>query len=261
MFSDILSELKIKSEIQINNRKLLNTILESVKIENKQQVMRELDKLAKIGEDTVKANIRAFADTNQIITLFKLLEKPLGFFVENLFEGAKELKELLEKLKLYGFKAKFNPIMIRGLSYYTGNIFEIKVEGQKDTLAGGGRYDNTVGKFVNKIVPAVGFSFGFERVSQLATVQTDNTKAVLISIEKDKETIKLGQRMRKEGVSCITVFDKIGKALEYANSYKIPFAIFIGEEEVKSEKFKLKDLSSGKEKLLTEKSIISKLKK
>ncbi len=262
---DILSELGIKEfEIKVNNRKLLNAIIESVQIQNKKQVMREIDKLDKMGEDEVKMNLRKLADTNQILSLFKLMEKGISFFVENAFEGAKEIEELMQICKLYGIKLKFNPWMIRGFDYYTGNVFEFA--NGKTSLMGGGRYDKLVGKFVGKEIPAVGISFSIESLmglcqADLEKLKVKNTKAVLISIEKDKETLKIAKNFRKEGVSCITSFDKIGKALEYANAYQIPYAIFIGDDELKQKKLKLRDMKTGEEKLLTEKSIISKLKK
>jgi len=81
LISDILKELKINDyEIEINNRKLLNSIIESVQISNPKAVMRELDKINKIGEDAVKTNLRKYTTPNQIVTLFKLLEKSLEFF-------------------------------------------------------------------------------------------------------------------------------------------------------------------------------------
>jgi len=260
-FSEILKELKISSEIQVNNRKLLNSILESVKIKEKNQVMRELDKIEKIGEDAVKSNLRKYASTNQVLTLFKLLEKPFEFFVKNLFDGSEELKELKEKTKQLGANIKFNPFMIRGLSYYTGNIFEIIPENQKSSVGGGGRYNKTVGKYLNKEIPAVGISFGLSRLTSLANLEIKNTKTIIISIKQDTLTNKLTKKLRKKEISCIAFFGKPGKALEFANSQKIQYAIFIGEEETKLKKYKLKNMISGEEKLLTEKQLISKLKK
>ncbi|MDP4039591.1 MAG: histidine--tRNA ligase [Candidatus Pacearchaeota archaeon] len=261
LFSDILNELNIKPIIEINNRKLINSIIESVKIENKISVMRELDKLDKAGEDTIKANLRKYADANQIITLFKLLEKPLDFFVKNIFEGAEEIEKLRKLSQVYGFKIKFNPFMVRGFSYYTGNVFEIKIEGTKDSIAAGGRYDKTAGKYLNREIPAVGISFGLERLTNLAKVKTEKTKAILVSLNKNKESISLAKKLRKNNISCEISFGKPGKALEYANSLEIPYAIFIGEEEITKKKFKIKNMQSGEESLLTEKTIISKLKK
>ena len=259
--TDILGQLKINFEIQVNNRKLLNAILDSVQIENKIAVTREIDKKDKIGEDEIKANLRKYADANQIISLFKILEKDISFFKENLFDGADDVIKLQELGRNYGFKIKFNPWLARGLSYYTGNVWEVKTEGMKETLAAGGRYDKSVGRFLNKEIPAVGITFGLDRIAKKAEIKIPSVKAVIISINQDKETIKLAQKMRKENISCITNFDKIGKALEYADSYQIPYAIFIGKDELKQKKLKIRDMKSGEETLLIEKSIISKLKK
>jgi len=90
-------------------------------------------------------------------------------------------------------------------------------------------------------------------------VKIDKTKAVIISLNQDNQTIKLAQKLRKNNISCTIMFGKPGKALDYANSYEIPYAIFIGEEELKAKKLKLKDMKSGEEKLLSEKQLISKL--
>ncbi len=261
MIKDILKELKIDAEIQVNNRRLLSSIIESVQISQVKEVMKELDKLGKLGEDAVKANLRKYASANQILTLFKLLEKPLDFFIENAFEGSQQLYELIEDSKLYNLKLNFNPSLARGLGYYTGNIFEVKVKGEKNSIAAGGRYDKLIGKYVNKEIPAFGISFGLERLTNLATTKIKNISALVISIEQEKESIKLANKLRKEDVSCIIAFGQPGKQLEYANSIGIPYAIFIGAEELAQKKLKLRNMASGEEKLLTEKQLINILKK
>lgn len=259
-FADILKELKIDAEIQINNRKLLEAIINSVEIQSVKEVMRELDKVDKIGVDQVKVNLRKFAEATQIITLLRLLEKDLNFFKENGFDGVDELNELMEACKAYGLKVKFNPNLIRGLAYYTGNVFEIK-QG-KDSIAGGGRYDKSVGKYLGREIPAVGISFGLERVTELANVKMDNFPSVLIlSIEQDLAAIKLASRLRKEEISTGIEFRKVGKGMDYANAMKIPFVIFLGESEVENKKYKLKNMETGKEELLTESALIKKLRK
>ncbi len=259
LVNDILKELKIDSEIQINNRKLLNAIIESCEVANPKEVMKELDKMEKIGEDTVKTNLRKFADSNKILTLFKLMEKPLEFFEKNAFDGTAELVELQSLCSKYGLKVKFNPYLARGLGYYTGNIFEVKEPG-KSSIAAGGRYDKSVGKYINRDVPAVGISFGLERISALAKINAQPTpKILIISIDQDSKSLKLTKKLRKEGISCIMSSERIGKSLEYANAYSIPYVIFIGDEESAKDKFKLKNMISGKEELLTEKQIIARL--
>src|SRR3989344_5785892 len=256
--SDILKELNIEYEITINSRRLINSIIESVEIPYPENVMRELDKLYKIGEDAVKVNLKKYSDANRILTLFKLLEKDLKFFVENAFDGAKELNDLIKKCEKTGIKLKFSPNMMRGLSYYTGAIFEIKQTG-KNSIASGGRYDKIVGKYLPQKVTACGISFGLERVTELSQIEISSTKALLISIEQYNETQKLARRLRKENISCIVSTDKIGKAMEYANSIAMPYVIFIGKDEVEQEKYKLKNMKTGEEKLLSDKQIIKKL--
>lgn len=260
VFSDILKELKVKAKIQVNNRKLLFAILESLQIQNKEPIIKEMDKIDKVGEDEVKTNLRKYADTNQVLALFKLMAKPLDFFVKNLFDGAEEIQGLVDKAKMYGLKIEFNPYLARGLSYYTGNIFEIVGE-NKGSIAGGGRYDRLVGKYLNREIPAIGISFGLERLCSLAKIKVKTTKAIIISVDQNKESIALAKKLRKDKISCITFFDKIGKAMDYANSYKIPYVIFVGKDEVDKKKYKLKDMQSGQESLLSEKQLIAKLKK
>lgn len=260
--AEIMKKLDIDYEIKINNRKLLTSIIESVQFQNSKGVMKELDKIEKLGEDEVKISLRKYGSANQILTLFKLLEKGLDFYKENAFEGAEEIENLMRLSRLYNLKITFDPFLARGLGYYTGNIFEVKVEGKRDTIAAGGRYDKTVGKYLNRDVPAVGISFGLERISQLSKlIPKSPIRALIISLGQDKTSIKLSNNIRKKGISCSTWFSKIGKGFDYANSQNIPYVITIGDEEIKSKKYKLKNMSSGEEKSLTEKQVISQISK
>ena len=261
-FADILRELKVDFDIVVNNRKLLEGIIASVEIQNARGVMRELDKIDKLGLDEVKVNLKRYAETTQIVTLLKLLEKGIDFFKENGFDGVEELLELLEVGKAYGLKLNFNPNLIRGLGYYTGNIFEIRVKGSKDSIAGGGRYDKSVGKYLGRAIPAVGVSFGLERVTEFADVKLEGfPKVLILSIEQDLAAIRLASKLRKEGISCSIDFRKVMKGMDYANAMKIPYVVFLGESEVGSKKYKLKNMETGKEELLTEGSLIKRLAK
>lgn len=259
-WSDILKNLGIKAEFHVNNRKLINSILESIKIVSKEEVMKELDKIDKIGEDEVKSNLKKYADSMQILTIFKMFEKNLDFFVDNLFDGADEIKKLEKNLKNYGVKTVFNPFLVRGLSYYTGNIIEIKIQGQKSSIGGGGRYDKLVGKYLGREIPAFGLSCGLERLTELAKIKINAIRVIVISLNQNSISVKTIQKLRKNDISSIIFYGKPGKALEYANSYQIKNAIFIGEDEVSKKKFKLRDLSTGNEKMLTEKQLIAFLK-
>jgi histidyl-tRNA synthetase len=264
--SDILKELKIKNfEIQVNNRVLSTALIESVKIKNPKSILREIDKIDKLGIDQVKSNLRKLTGANQIITLLKLLDKDLSFYKKNAFPGTEELEDLIETCKQYGIKLKFNPYMVRGFDYYTGNIFEII--NNKKTLLAGGRYDKSLGRFTGRDIPAVGISFSLEALMGLCPEEISQIKieqypkAILISISQDLETIKLAKAFRKNKISCIMEFGKPSKALDFANSQKVPYAIFIGEEETSKKKYKLKNMKDGKETFMSEDQLINKLGK
>jgi histidyl-tRNA synthetase len=265
LVSEILKELKIKDfEIQVNNRKLLQSLIESVQINRVKEAMRMLDKLEKLGEDEVKAELKKIADTNQIVTLFKLLGKDLEFFKKNAFPGADELEALRLACSNYGIKIRVNPTMTRGFSYYTGNVFEF-LTAKKTAVIGGGRYDKAVGKFSNREIPAVGISFSLEALSGLFKSEIDALKVdgipgvLVLSLGQDKMAVKLAQALRKKGVSCVVDSRKPGKALEWANAYGVQWVVFVGDEEVESKKFKLKNMQSGAEVLVTENALVKKL--
>lgn len=248
-FADsVLKELEIEAEIRVNNRKLLNSILEKAEIkDNGLQVLREVDKLDKLSEQDVKKNLSKIISEKQVRDLFALLGKDLEYFMKNGFSGADELKELIELGKIYGFKPKFMPTLMRGFSYYTGNVFEIWGKEKGAALAGGGRYDNKVGKYSDRQIPAVGISFGTLFDLEKPEITDQATQYLIVSLGRDKEALIIANELRGKGESCIIFYGKPSKALEYANSHFIQKVVFVGEKEVKAKKFKVKNMKSGKE--------------
>ncbi|MEK6885706.1 MAG: ATP phosphoribosyltransferase regulatory subunit [Nanoarchaeota archaeon] len=246
--SEIMKELGIKATIYVNNRKLLNEIMDEQKIDEKirKEVIREIDKLDKLSEKEVKDNLKKYK-AEKVLEIF---QKPEKYFEK--YKAYAEIKELEEYCKMYSVKINFLPSLARGLSYYNGSVFEVKTTEMKETICGGGSY------MVNGI-QATGISFGLERLYQLAKVSIDDRKVLLISIGKDKETLKLAEEIRKEGVACAVLYGKVSKALEYANSYSIPYVIFIGDDEVKKKKFLLKNMKTGKEDLVTSEQIVKRI--
>ncbi len=262
MINDILRELKIEAVIYVNNRKLINALIESVQIKETSAVMRELDKLDKLGEDLVKSNLRKYADTNQILTLFKLLEKDLAFFTSNGFDGAPEVEELAKKCRRYGVNIILQSAMMRGLSYYTGNVYEVRRQGEKNSIAGGGRYDKVVGRYLQREIPAFGISIGLERATESANVVvSEPVRAVLISSNKEIQTIKLMQELRSASIACVIFRGKTDAGIEYAGSLGIPYVVFISEEESPKKKFKLRNMRTGEERYLGEKQLFTELQK
>jgi len=245
---EILDKLRIKAILNIGNRELLNEILDDQGIkENKEQILREIDKLNKLSEREVKNNLKKF-DAEKLISILKNKE---AYFKK--FKSYKNIEELKKYCKFYGIKAVFQPSLVRGLSYYNKNVFEIKTKKFKESLIGGGSY-----MFNN--VQCTGISFGLDRIATLSNIKLKNERALIISLNQDKEAIKLAQALRKNCKNVNLFYGKPSKALDYANSYGIEKVIFIGKEEIKMKKFRLKDMKTGKEILLNLNTIIKALK-
>ncbi len=243
----VLKELGIKALINVNNRNLLNEILEKEGVKNKEEVIKEIDKLDKLEERQVKENLKKYK-AEKTLEIFK---KPESFFKK--YDAYKEVEELKDYCKKYGVKINFQPSLARGLSYYNRAVYELKTPEFKETITAGGSY------IING-VQSTGISFGLERISQLAKLKPDNRETLIISIGKDKEAIELSEKVRDQGIACTVFFGKISKALEYANSYSVPYVIFYGEEEAKKKKVKLRDMKSGKEEMVSIKDLTKKLK-
>ena len=143
-----------------------------------------LDKMDKIGMDGVRAELleNGFAGevVDRYLELYKGLEKAengLDYVAEKLgensvssvTEGLQEIIDSVNAAKTADFRIVFDPTLVRGMSYYTGTIFEIAIPGLGVRCGGGGRYDKMVGKFTGRDVPACGFSIGFERIILLLT--------------------------------------------------------------------------------------------
>jgi histidyl-tRNA synthetase len=245
--SEILKKLNIKFTLNFNNRKLLNEILDELKIkeEYKSQVIKEIDKMDKLSEKEIKENLKKF-NAEQLLLIFK---KPESYFKK--YSSFKEIEELKKACSMFKIKINFQPFLARGLSYYNGNVFEIK-SSIKETISAGGSY------LVNGI-QSTGISFGLDRLELLAKIKTECRKVLIISLGQDKKAVELAEKLRKQNISCNIFYNKPGKALDFANSYLIPYVIFIGDKEVKKKKFKLKNMASGKEKFVSEKQLIKEL--
>jgi len=251
---EALNKLGIKPCVLINNRKLMNEILDdnNVKKENKEQVLREIDKYDELSESNVRNNLKKLGAEN----VLDCLKKGEKYFSQ--FPPYKEIISLMDYCRAYGLKVQFAPSVVRGLSYYNGSVFEVKIQGSKDSIIGGG-------SFMVDDIQATGLSFGLDRLSPVAKLKNEKEKYLIISLEQDREAIKLAEKLRlsqvqsvssklgqgKEKNKIVSIFyGKPSKALEYANSYNYGKVIFVGSKEIKAKKFKVKDMKSGKESLL-----------
>jgi len=237
MTKEIFDKIGIDFVIYINNRKLLREILSKYKIKNKEQVIREFDKLDKLPKEQIKDNLKKLGAGK----ILGILEQSPNYFKK--YKSFSEIDGLVDYCELYGIKVRFAPFLSRGLSYYTGSIFEIKCKGVKETICAGGSYE-VEGK------QATGISFGLDRISQLAKLKTEKEKYLVVSLGQDKESVKIAQKLRKKNKIVSLLYGKPSKALEFANSYDYNKVIFVGQKEVKSGKFKVKDMKTGRERVL-----------
>ena len=250
--------------ITINSRSVLSNILAKSGVEkDKNSVLQSLDKLAKIGQDGVKneLNSKGLSEV-QINNLFKYIKEA---------QPDEVLKQVLDKLKAFNIPDnayKFDPTLVRGCDYYTGTIFEVSVsEPNIGAIGGGGRYDNLVSTLGGPNIPAVGFSFGFERVidviqelNLLPQVNQSKTKVLVANfgLETEINILNLVSNLRNQNIASIIYpdNDKLGKQIKYAISLGIPYLAIIGTDEAKNNQITLKNLTTTEQKLVTFEELI-----
>ena len=282
MAASCFNKLKLDVKIKVNNRKLLNGILEQAGIKkNKEDAIISIDKLDKIGNDGVKKElIEKGVSESAINKMFSMIKE--GITLEDLKnkittevgkEGLQELEELFNYLKQMGVKtAKFDVSLARGLAYYTGTVFEVFLNKGTITssLAGGGRYDEMIGQFLGggRVIPAVGISFGIAPIMDTLNelnpeVKKTPAQVYVIPMNTIKESLAIASKLREAGISVDFSLGKKGmsKNLEYANALNIPYVIILGEDELSKNKILLRDMKTGDQKLLTVEQIIKKLRK
>ncbi|WP_431158225.1 histidine--tRNA ligase [Winogradskyella poriferorum] len=275
--------------IKINNRKILSGIAEVIGAQDKLiDFTVALDKLDKIGEDRVKEEMRskgiAHEGIDKLQPLFDL-KGDFGTQISSLNSilaiseiGLKGIEELafindtLTSLGLQTAKLQLDVTLARGLNYYTGAIFEVVApEGVKmGSIGGGGRYDDLTGNFGLKDMSGVGISFGLDRIylvleelNAFPKTIANSTKVLFINFgEKEAlACIQAVSKLRNNGVKAELYPDssKMKKQMNYANRREIPFVVLVGEEELNSNKFTLKDMNTGDQETLDFDALLSRL--
>ncbi|MDO8633760.1 MAG: histidine--tRNA ligase [archaeon] len=250
---DVLKKLGVKGKIKVNNRKLLEdfAVACGVKKDQAKECFRCMDKLDKIGTKEVEKELKEKKIKTEIVAKLSCSIKELQKIIPS-SEGLKEINELFSLAKKTGVEEflEFDLSLARGLEYYTGNVFEVKSDGP--SIGGGGRYDNLISDMGGAKVPAVGISFGVERVMELVKEKNPNgTKVFIAPFSKDffEPALLLCQKIRALGISTeIDLMNRnVSKSLEFASGKKIPFAIVFGENEEKEKAFNLKNMATGKQ--------------
>ena len=172
---------KYNFSIVINDREILRGMqaYAGFPADDFEKVCISLDKVDKIGNDGVKAELLSLGYEESVIDKSQALLVTIGTDAQDIRTLGEKLKDVLPEsvtdnlativetvaaVKSVNVKVLFDPTLVRGMGYYTGPIFEIRAEGFSGSVGGGGRYDRMVGKFTGQDTPAVGFSIGFERI-------------------------------------------------------------------------------------------------
>ena len=245
-------------KILINDRSIFDDIPKSV--------ISSIDKLKKIGKDKVLEEL-----TQKGILQEQALSALLAIESKEPTERVKKILSLLAKLGVEPVKGEFSSTLARGLDYYTGMIFEIEVDGYTGgSVAGGGRYDNLIGMFIGKNIPATGFAFGFDRLieamEQLNLFPEDlvSTK-VLITIfspELKEKSFEVASVVRAKGINTEMFLDEnvsLEKQLKYADQKGIPCVLIIGPDEALKNLVTLRNMKTGEQKTIPQTQIITEL--
>ncbi len=256
-------------EVRLNNRKVMNYVAKevfSLTEEQAQKVSKLIDKKDKIPADIFADGIKEILGDNAPKFLTLLNSKNFEEFAKQLpqtkeeHEGLKEIKEVISALEKLGItNTRFDQTLMRGFDYYTGIVFEVfdKNPNNRRSVFGGGRYDDLLSLFGGEKVPAVGFGAGdviardlietYDKV--LVEAATADFCICILGNENTPFALEVAQSLRDKGQKVAVDFSgrKVGDQIKSADKRKIPKVICIGDDEVKTGKYKIKDLATGEE--------------
>ena len=281
----VFSRFGVRVQIKINNRKILTGIAEVIGAADKiVDITVAIDKLDKIGIDNVNAELREDGLSDEqiqklqpIIMLEGTNNQKLDTIAEVLkdsetgLKGVEEIRYILGFLTALNNEIQLDLTLARGLSYYTGAIFEVKaLDTRMGSISGGGRYDNLTGIFGMPGLSGVGVSFGVDRIYDVLNAldlypkDSLQTTQVLFINFGEKETsycLPIINKVRAQGIRAEIYPDstKMKKQMSYANAKQIPFVVLAGESEMAAQKVTLKNMETGEQQLVTPDELIAKL--
>ena len=283
MIDMVFSKFGVRVAIKLNNRKILAGIAESIGQSDKiVDITVAIDKLDKIGLDGVNAELADKGLPQDAIDKLQPIIKLTGSNSEKLdtiatvlagsetgLKGVEETKYILGFLTTLNNEIQLDLTLARGLSYYTGAIFEVKaLDTPMGSISGGGRYDNLTGIFGMPGLSGVGISFGVDRIYDVLNAldlypkDSLNTTQVLFINFGEKETaycLPIINKVREEGIRAEIYPDgaKMKKQMSYANAKQIPFVVLAGESEMEAGKVTLKNMESGEQQQLSPEELIN----
>ena len=283
----VFSRFGVRVQIKINNRKILTGIAEVIGAADKiVDITVAIDKLDKIGIDNVNTELREDGLSEEqiqklqpIIMLEGSNEQKLNTIAEVLassetgLKGVEETKYILGYLTSLNNEIQLDLTLARGLSYYTGAIFEVKaLDTPMGSISGGGRYDNLTGIFGMPGLSGVGISFGVDRIYDVLNAldlypkDSVTTTQLLFINFGERETaycLPIINKVRAKGIRSEIYPDasKMKKQMSYANAKQIPFVALAGESEINEGKVTLKNMETGEQQMVTPDELIERLSK
>jgi histidyl-tRNA synthetase len=212
-----------------------------------------IDKLKKIGEENVKLELKEKGFDPEILTAIQNTPLPDQLALTLKIAG---------KMDIDKDRIVFDPTLARGLDYYTGTIIEIESPDYPfGSLGGGGRYDELLGMFGRNKIPAVGFSFGFDRIIEAMEVlklfpdnmQTTKALVTVFNIQLADRSMEIANLIRLKGIPCEIYLDantKMEKQLKYADQKNIPYVILLGPNEAEENVITLRNMQTREQKQL-----------
>lgn len=263
--------------IKINNRKILNGLFEGInQKENSTEILRIIDKIDKIGKVAVIEELQKIGvEEKQIKFIIDFIEiegtsdekieklENLGIDNEVYKKGLEELKTVVKNVRLFGVPEanfKVDLTIARGLDYYTGTVYETFLNDYRElgSVCSGGRYENLAEYYTEKSLPGVGISIGltrlFYKLNELNIIKAEKksiSDVLIIPLTENlEEPIKLSTEIRKLGVNTEIYLNnkKLKAKFKYADKLEIPYVIVVGDDEIRLNKIKLKNMKTGEEK-------------
>lgn len=277
----IFKELNIgKFTIFVSNRKILLGLIENLGLKDSVDILRLIDKFAKIGEEnfvlTLKLDYKIEDDIiNKLLQFIKIdgttnqqLEKLKKFKIDNsdFNEGVEELEHVIKNMRAFGVEEDYfniNLSIARGLDYYTGTVYETFITGHENlgSVCSGGRFDNLAEYYTKEKLPGVGMSIGLTRLfyqlkenNLLKQEKGAIAKVVILPMGNTiDECIALSNQLRNNNINNVVYFEetKFKNKILYATKANANYAVIIGEDEVKNNYFTLKDLNAFEQKQVT----------
>lgn len=269
--SAIMKNFKIKEsdfEIRISSRKLINAIMSEwyqLDEEGSKKLMKLIDKKSKILNEDFEMKAREISgDAFKFLSLDKndeVYEEAIALLP--IREAKQELDEIINNLMELGItNVVFDSELIRGFDYYTGFIFEVfdKSKENNRSLFGGGRYDDLLSLFSNDKVPAVGFGMGdvtilnslleYNLIPEAIGKASADVAILCIDENAATEARNIAKEMRQAGINVLinTSLKKIGDQIKHAEKNKIEYILTIGEDEIKTKLYCIKNITTGEEK-------------